>query len=222
MHGFAIPRPGKNYWKEVPNSGHAALKSFTPQLFTICMGTGILSVLMYNNPYQFRGLQVIAVVFWLIDLVLFISICSIFVLRWIWFTKSTARMFESEVEQTTYLSTTTIAASTIVEMISLVCGSTWKNWQYASFAFWWATVLLALISATTTYWLLIRDEQVSIANLSPTLLYPTTGLLATASAGSVLVSYTTLSVRLAVPVVIVSYLLLGAGEWALSAGSRTE
>lgn len=120
-------------------------------------------------------------------------------------------MFESDVEQTTYLSTTTIAAATLTELVSLICGSTWNKWQYACYGIWWATVALTLVSATTTYWLLIRDEEVHLSNLSPTLMYPTTGLAATASAGSVLINYTPISTGLSMPVLVVSYMLLGAG-----------
>ncbi|OCF37564.1 hypothetical protein I316_00690 [Kwoniella heveanensis BCC8398] len=180
-------------------------------MFTICMGTGILAVLLQNNPYQFKGMKIISTTVFLLDLLLFATIALTFFSRWIFFPRSTAEMFESDVEQTTYLSTTTIAAATLVELVSLICGSTWHNWQYACYGLWWATVLLSLISSTTTYWLLIRDEEVEISNLTPTLIYPVTGLVATASAGSVLVEYTPLSVRLAMPVVIVAYLLVGAG-----------
>lgn len=194
-------------------------------MFTICMGTGILAVLLHNNPYQFRGLGescrpftltiigTISVIMFILDLVLFTVISATFLTRWICFTRSTALMFESDVEQTTYLSTTTIAAATLTELVSLVCGSTWHSWQYVSFAFYWATVALTLVSATTTYWLLIRDEEVHLSNLSPTLMYPTTGLVATASSGSVLINYTPLSVGLSMPVLVVSYILLGAGQW---------
>ncbi|WVF70057.1 hypothetical protein IAT40_004844 [Kwoniella sp. CBS 6097] len=211
MHGFQLPRPRRNYWRDVPNSGRTALECFTPQVFTICMGTGIMAVLLQNNPYQFKGMKIISTIVFLLDLILFATIAVTFFSRWVIFPKSTAKMFESDVEQTTYLSTTTIASATLVELVSLVCGSTWHNWQYACFGLWWATVLLSLISSTTTYWLLIRDEEVEISNLTPTLMYPVTGLVATASAGSVLVEYTPLSVKLAMPVVIVSYLLVGAG-----------
>lgn len=226
MHGFKIPRPGRNYWREVPHSHSEAVKCFTPQMFTICMGTGILAVLLHNNPYQFDGLgmstyltkpplalnaEIISTIVWILDLVFFTLISLTFIIRWIRFPTSTANLFEHDIEQTTYLSTTTIALATIVELAALICGSRWNNWQYAVFAFWWFTVLISLVSSTAVYWLLIRDEKVAIDNLTPTLMYPTTGLLATATAGSVVVNYTPLSIKLSMPVIIVSYLLLGAG-----------
>lgn len=156
--------------------------------------------------------EIISTIVWIIDLIFFTLISLTFLSRCIKHPSATVKMFETDVEQTTYLSTTSIAAATIVELLALICGSRWNNWQYASFALWWAVVLLSVTSATTTYWLLVRDEKVAIDNLTPTLLYPTTGLLATATAGSVVVGYTPLSITLSMPVIVVSYLLLGAGE----------
>lgn len=45
-----------NYWREVPNARQELIKNFTPQLFTLCMGTGVLGVLMRNNGYRFHGM----------------------------------------------------------------------------------------------------------------------------------------------------------------------
>ena len=165
--------------------------------------------------------EIISTIVWIFDLLVFSLISLTFVIRWIRFPSLTAELFETDVEQTAYLSTTTIATATIVELTALICGSRWNNWQYACFAFWWFTVLMSLVSTVTTYWILIRDESVAIDNLTPTLMYPATGLLATASAGSVVVSYTPLSVELAQPVIIVAYLLLGAGMFTIAIVDRT-
>ena len=154
---------------------------------------------------------IISIIVWLFDLLLFILISVTFFTRWVRFTESTVHMFSSDVEQTTYLATSVIASATLVELISLQCGSTWHNWQYACFALWWATVALAFFAAATTYYILICDEEVELSNLSATLVYPTTGLLATASSGSIIIDYTPLSIRLSMPVLVVAYLCLGAG-----------
>lgn len=54
-------------------------------------------------------------------------------------------------------------------------------------------------------------EQVSVENLPPTALYPVTAILSSASAGSVVVTYSSLSVRASFPVVILSLFLTGLG-----------
>jgi len=61
-HGQAKPPPRmsptsyRNYWRDVPDAKREFIKNFTPQLFTLCMGTGVLGVLMRNNAYQFKGM----------------------------------------------------------------------------------------------------------------------------------------------------------------------
>ena len=37
------------------------------------MGTGIVSILLYNLPYQFPGLQIIGIVVFCLNVVLFLS-----------------------------------------------------------------------------------------------------------------------------------------------------
>jgi tellurite resistance protein TehA-like permease len=129
------------------------------------------------------------------------------------FPAPTRKMFDTDVDQTTYLSCGTIAAATLVELVALIPGAHWNNWGYVAYALWWAVVALALLGGSVVYWILIRDEEVHLGNLSPTLLYPVTGILATSAAGAVVVSYNTdIGPRLGVGVVIVSYLLLGMGE----------
>lgn len=154
----------------------------------------------------------ISIVIWLIDLTLFVTIATAFLTRWVLYPGKTAKLFETDVEQTTYLSASSIAFATLIEMLSLICGASWTGWEKVSYGFWWVAVALALVASTTTYFLLIRDEQVNLDNLHPTLLYPVTGIVATASSGSVVITYTPLETYLAQPALIVSYMLLGTGE----------
>lgn len=164
--------------------------------------------------------ETISTVVFVLDLVLFTTITLTFFTRWIMFPAPTRKMFDSDVDQTTYLSCGTIAAATLVELVTLIPGTHWHNWGYAAYALWWAVVVLSLFAGSVVYWILIRDEEVHLGNLSPTLLYPVTGILATSASGAVVVSYNTdIGPGLGVGVVVVSYLLLGMGEFEWSAFS---
>lgn len=46
--------------------------NFTPSWFSVNMGTGIASILLYNLPYQFTGLKIVATVIFVLNIVLFI------------------------------------------------------------------------------------------------------------------------------------------------------
>ncbi len=46
--------------------------NFAPSWFSVNMGTGITSILLFNLPYQFSGLHIIADVIFALNVVLFV------------------------------------------------------------------------------------------------------------------------------------------------------
>jgi tellurite resistance protein TehA-like permease len=74
------------------------------------MGTGLLSLLLHELPYQFRGLKTISIVVWGLDIVLFSFLFSIFLLRWLKYPHETWKMFEYNVELTVYFACLTIGS----------------------------------------------------------------------------------------------------------------
>jgi tellurite resistance protein TehA-like permease len=160
---------------------------------------------------SFRDPDVISTVFYVLDIILFSLISAAFITRWFIFPAKTRALFETDVEQTAYLSCSGVALATIVELTALIPGSTWHRWEVVSFALWWVTVAYALFGSAAVYWILIRHEQVHLHNLTPQLLYPLTAVLATCAAGSVVMQYTPLSTGLSLPVLVMSYMMLGMG-----------
>lgn len=126
--------------------------------------------------------------------------------------RSSVTTFTTDIEQTCYLSAGSIALANIVQLVALICGARWDKWDIVSVALWWFTALVTVVSATVTYWSVIRLQKVSVAGLPPTLMYPTAAMATTAAAGAVVVSFTPLDVGPAMPAIVVAYLLLGAGE----------
>lgn len=72
----------------------------------------------------------------------------VFFTRWIMFPLRTRAMFETDIEQTTYLSTIVIAAATILELLALIPGANWKNWEWVAFGLWWFVVGMALVGSS--------------------------------------------------------------------------
>jgi len=58
---------------------------------------------------------------------------------------------------------------------------------------------------------MIHHEHVDLKRVSAPLLYPSTAMTSMATAGSVVVQYAGLSARLALPVVVISYIMAGLG-----------
>ncbi|CAD6578846.1 MAG: hypothetical protein CYPHOPRED_000683 [Cyphobasidiales sp. Tagirdzhanova-0007] len=119
--------------------------------------------------------------------------------------------FRDHPEQAAYLSTIAVSASTLVEITAMVLGRTWAGWETAVMVLWYCDVALSIVAALAPYWIMFRHEHVHVENLSPTALYPATAILSSASAGSVVIAYTPLSVRASFPILLLSIFLLGLG-----------
>lgn len=188
----------------------------------------ILAVNLQTLPYQFNGLGILSIIVWMLDLLIFTAIVVTFGVRIALFPSSTVAHFEEEPEQTDYISTVSISISTLIEMTALVLGKDWYGWGNAIMVLWYCDVAISLVAAFLPYWIMIRMEKVSVENLPPTALYPATGgqvaysmvaianvyvlaILSSASAGSVVLSYCAISVRASLPVLLISYTLLGLG-----------
>ena len=160
----------------------------------------ILAVNLQTLPYQFKGLGILSIIVWLLDIILFLSILTGFSAKWLLFPATSYHQFSTEPELTYYFSTITVSLSTILEMTALVLGSTWSGWDTACAAFFWCLVVLALFCSVLPFWVSVRQEHVTVDNLPPTALYPAVSILSTSAAGAVVCTYTTLSTRAAQPI----------------------
>ncbi|EIE84854.1 hypothetical protein RO3G_09564 [Rhizopus delemar RA 99-880] len=61
------------------------IRHFTPSWFSVTMGTGIISILLQGFPFQFKGLQTISLVIYLINVVVYCVLTIITILRYIMF-----------------------------------------------------------------------------------------------------------------------------------------
>lgn len=197
-------------WKQTDQCFKTVIKNFNPQWFLLCMGTGSLALNLQVLPYQFHGLGIISIVVFILDLMLWLTFITCFMMRCFSNSKATMELFEKEIEATDYLSTLSISASTLIEFMSIVT-RIWSGWEIVSMVLFYVDVAFALVASILPYWLMIRFEHVKVDNLPPTVLYPATAILSTASLGSVVCYYTALSVRATLPVFVVSYILLGLG-----------
>ena len=108
------------------------------------MGTGIVSVLLYKLPYNGLWLRIISEIFFVLNVVLFITFFFISCLRYslypqIW------NLTIVHPHQSLFLGTFPVGLATIVNMIVFVCVPAWgHNWISLAWALWWIVCVLAL------------------------------------------------------------------------------
>jgi tellurite resistance protein TehA-like permease len=91
------------------------------------MGTGIVSILLHNLPYNGRWLYWISVIIFALNILLFVLFLSISVLRYFLYPGLWTAMIHHPVVPL-FLGAFPIGLSTIIEMIVLVCVPAWGHW----------------------------------------------------------------------------------------------
>ena len=92
------------------------------------MGTGIVSVLLHNLPYNGAWLYYLSIVVFVLNVVLYILFLAITILRYILWPQLFGLMIRHH-HQSLFLGTIPVGLATIINMIVLVCVPAWgQHW----------------------------------------------------------------------------------------------
>lgn len=185
-----------------------ALWNFSAQWFLIPQGTGILAVILYHLDYQFPGLHTLASIVWVYTIVLLGLTLFIYALRIMIHPKRVVQQLRTVITETSGLASICIAFTTIIQMIALKYG---HDAGIAAFALWWVNAGMAVVALMGIPYVQLKLQPPGMARAPPSILLPFIAALTSAAAGGVVCHYGKFSYRLQVPIVIVSYLEIGAG-----------
>lgn len=91
------------------------------------MGTGIVSILLHNLPFNARWIHWISIAVFCLNIVLFITFTAISILRYLYFRGLAAFMIRHPV-QSLSLELSLTELSTVVNMVVFVCVPVWGGW----------------------------------------------------------------------------------------------
>lgn len=116
------------------------------------MGTGIVSILLHNLPYQFTGLKIIATVIYVLNIVLFLLFLSASLVRYLRWPRIFILMITHDT-QAVFLGTFSMGFSTIVNMTAFVCIPAFGS-EFVTFAWtlWWINAVIALLVGIGVPW----------------------------------------------------------------------
>ncbi|KAL5333703.1 voltage-dependent anion channel [Aspergillus crustosus] len=106
------------------------------------------------------------------------------------------------------LSSIPIAFTCIIQMVALQYG---RSADLVAYVLWWISTALLIISVVGVPHLQLRMQPTGIEHIPPLFLLPAISIITSAAAGGILCGNSQLSAHLRVPMVIVSYMELGAG-----------
>jgi tellurite resistance protein TehA-like permease len=193
----------------------ALIQDFSPVWFTWCMNTGILSALMHTLPYQFSGLRTISAILYLTDLTLFVLFSGIFALRFYFYRGTAWAEISSDVNELCFTATLPISWMTLTTLTSLIASNaSWGGHHLTLLAvsMWWIGVGWTMLVAVAVYSLLTRHSLTSTKTLTLSIILPAVATATVAAEGALICIYSsTITPRLAIPIIITSFMLLGIG-----------
>lgn len=179
------------------------------------MNAGAIATLLHQCPYRFNGIDILADIFFVIALVLYIAFSGIFIARFIWFGRNAYEEIVNSMPELTFTPCWAIAFMTLTSDVALIVSSaSWGGYAFAIVAyvmFWfvqaWNTALLVWAFVS-----LIRRHDSSDRRMPTSIIIPAVSMSTASLTGAVVAAYAKgLSVKLAVPVMIVSFNWVGVG-----------
>ncbi|KAH7388648.1 voltage-dependent anion channel [Pyrenochaeta sp. MPI-SDFR-AT-0127] len=196
-----------------------AIDNFTPLWFTICMDTGVLSIIMNLLPYQFRGLGVLSTIMFIFNIVLFVFFTLVSIAKHV-SQRSKGRSAHhsyvknrilSNLEELSYLGAPAIAYLTLVAQVTLTCSTAWGySWTIVAYVLWWIGLVWTVTLCSASVILLSKYQITSDREISPVIFLPLIGVMTLGTTGGLVTNYSVdMSATLAIPVIIVGYLAIG-------------
>ena len=193
----------KSGWRHV-------VLNFTPSWFSVTMGTGIVSILLHNLPYNARWLYWMSIIIFCLNVALFVSFLAISVLRYLLFRRLFGFMIRHPV-QSLFIGTLPMGLATIVNMVVFVCVPAWGPWVPAfAWTLWWID---AVISAATCFYLpfvIMSKHNAELSTMTAAWLLPIVSTIVASASGGI-VAEVLPNPQHQLLTIIISYVLWGTG-----------
>lgn len=184
------------------------------------MNTGLLSLLFRQQPWQFNGLYVLGDILYVFELVLFVVFMICLLLRYSLYPQRTLNTLAANVDDLGMLGTMPIAWNTFAALTAIIASNApWGGYSFSllAYALWWIGTAWMTTTAIAVFVTLTQSWEHSIrknGQIPATVFLPIVGLATDAVAGASICAYGyNISARLAVPVIIVCYFILGIATW---------
>ncbi|KAK2760321.1 hypothetical protein FQN54_002389 [Arachnomyces sp. PD_36] len=157
--------PVKLNWKQ-------RIRHITWAFFTLTMATGGIANVLNNVPFNFRGLETIGVVIFIINIVLYVCIWGLMCLRFYFFPYTFKASFLHPTESL-FVPAAAVSFGTILINISQFGPEKTGTWlNDAIGVLFWFQATLAVVFSAGIYLLLWSTQTFTIAQMTPVWIFP--------------------------------------------------
>lgn len=186
------------------------IRQFTPNWFTVTMGTGILALALNQLPFVFPGLHQIAEGLWFLNIGLFLLFSIGYLARWVLFPLETRRIFSHSV-MSMFFGAIPMGLATIINGFLAFGLLIWGHIALTiAETLWWVDMGLAILVGISIPFLMFTKQDHSIEKMTAIWLLPVVAAeVASASAGLIIPHLT--NMHTALQMIVIGYAL-----WAFS------
>ncbi len=190
-------------------TGWRAVRHFTPNWFTVTMGTGVLPLTLNQLAGGVAVVRELATGLWLLNIGLFAVFSLLYSARWIFFFDGARRIFAHPVASM-FFGAVPMGLATILNGFIVFGVPLWGEPALAiAHALWWIDVAMAVACGLLIPFLMFTRQQHSIEKMTAVWLLPIVAAEVAAASGGLLVPH--LAAPEAASVLFLSYVL-----WAFS------
>jgi C4-dicarboxylate transporter/malic acid transport protein len=189
---------------------HDIVRQFTPNWFTVTMGTGILALALNQAPFATPALRTVAEGLWFTNIGLFVIFTALYVARWLFFPNEARRSFSHPV-MSMFFGAVPMGLATIINGFLAFGIARWGETAVAiAQSLWWVDMVMAVVCGVGVPFLMFTRQDHSMEKMTAVWLLPIVAAEVTASSAGLLVPH------LADPQAALQMLVLGYALWAFS------
>ncbi|OZJ01753.1 hypothetical protein BZG36_05453 [Bifiguratus adelaidae] len=157
--------------------------NFAPSWSAVTMGTGVLSLILYDAPHQFLAETYIAIAVYAFNIVLFLtflgrSIARILCFPWV------VKRIRIHTASLVYLGTYPVGLATIINATVIMLAPVAGPWIISFIsALWWCDVVLSCLSAILLPLILFEYHELALKDLTAAWLLPIVPLVVASGSG---------------------------------------
>jgi C4-dicarboxylate transporter/malic acid transport protein len=215
MNSVALPRlpaavDAPKTISESPKTLRGIIRQFTPNWFTVTMGTGILSLALNQVPFATRAVRAVAEGLWLLNIVLFLIFGALYVGRWFLFPREARRIFGHSV-MPMFFGAIPMGLATIVNGFLVFGVEHWgRNAVSIALPLWQIDVAMAILCGVGVPYLMITRHIHTLEEMTAVWLLPIVAAEVAAASAALLAP------QLSSPHAALQVLILGYALWAFS------
>lgn len=184
------------------------IRQFTPNWFTLTMGTGIVALALFRISADIPFLRQVGSDLWLINIVLFVLCTLMYTARWIFFFDGAKQIFKHSV-MCMFFGAIPMGLATILNGFLVFGVPRWgESAVVIATHLWWIDTAMAMACAWLIPYLMFTRQDHSLQNMTAVWLLPIVAAEVTAASGGLLLAHLPAGVE-ATRILFLSYMLWG-------------